>query len=100
MSGRKWKLPAAPPFWRYGSAVRAAERRGKCGAARVAKVLIEDENPVLRLGLEALLGAVPGLEVVRGSGEPDVVVLGAAVPPLGEIAGLAGGPRIVVVTSA
>jgi DNA-binding NarL/FixJ family response regulator len=66
----------------------------------VPKVLIEEQNPVLRMGLEALLGAVPGLDVLRGTGEPDVVVLGAAEPPLAEIAQRAGGARVVVLTSA
>jgi len=72
----------------------------KCGAGIVPKVLIDERNPVLRMGLEALLGAVPGLDVVGVPGEPDVVVLGAAEPPLEEIAELAGGPRVVVLTSA
>ena len=64
----------------------------------MTKVLIEDENPVLRMGLEALLSAVAELDVVQA--EPDVVVLGAAAPPLDKIAEFRAGPRIVVVTSA
>jgi DNA-binding NarL/FixJ family response regulator len=60
------------------------------------------------MGLEALLGAVADVDVVRA--DPDVIVLGA-VAPLGRIAefrraavgwghGDKGAPRIVVVTSA
>jgi two-component system nitrate/nitrite response regulator NarL len=64
---------------------------------RMAKVLIDDENPVLRIGFEALLNTVPEIEVIRGGRlsrlesvrryAPDVIVLCPA-------------PRIVLVTSA
>ncbi len=64
----------------------------------MAKVLIDDENPVLRMGLEALLGTVPELDVVDA--DPDVVVLGGAVPPLDKIPQFATRARVVVVTSA
>jgi DNA-binding NarL/FixJ family response regulator len=79
----------------------------------MTKVLVDDENPVLRIGFEALLHSVLGVEVIpRGRAPhlesvhraaPDVVVLGAPVPRVEgilAIARLRPAPRIVVVTSA
>ena len=80
---------------------------------RMAKVLIDDENPVLRIGFETLLNSAPEIEVIPGGRSPrpdlvhkyapDVIVLGAPVPRVEgilELARLRPAPRIVMVTSA
>jgi two-component system nitrate/nitrite response regulator NarL len=76
-------------------------------------VLIDDENPVLRIGFEALLKSVPELEVIPNGRlprlervhryAPEVIVLGARVPPVEEILELARvrpASHIMMVTSA
>ena len=81
-------------------------------ARRMAKVLIDDENPVLRIGFEALLNTVPEIEVIPGGRlsrlesvhryAPDVIVLGAPVPRVEgilELTRLRPAPRIVLVVA-
>jgi DNA-binding NarL/FixJ family response regulator len=82
-------------------------------AGQIAKVLIDDENPVLRIGFEALLNSVPEIEIIP-SGRlsrlecvhryaPDVIVLGAPVPPVEgilELTRIRPASHVVIVTSA
>lgn len=81
------------------------------------RVLLVDDHPVLRAGLEALLGLEPDLEVVGGVGtgeealervrslRPDVVVMDLAMPGIGgleatrQITALGLGTRVLVLTS-
>src|SRR5262249_59935004 len=71
----------------------AARRRGVSRPA--VRLLLADEQPLLRTGFRTVLGAEHGLTVVGEAGDgvqaveltrrllPDVVVFGPALPPLG-----------------
>ncbi|TYB45361.1 LuxR C-terminal-related transcriptional regulator [Actinomadura chibensis] len=85
---------------------------GPASDAKAVRVLVVSDNPMSRIGFQALLGASPAVRVTGGgtvgravagvrAHAPDVVLLDASPPPAGAIGRLArAGGRVVVVTTA